>query len=114
MALLDAMECGSVPVIVSDDYLPPFHEVLDWSQFSVRLAKQNLPELPRILHSISPESIQQMRSNVNRVFWKYLSTPHEIAMSTLHLIERRILPVETTTFDEWSAEGGKKVRPRLR
>ncbi|KAI6190681.1 hypothetical protein M3Y97_00145100 [Aphelenchoides bicaudatus] len=94
MIILDAMECGSIPVIISDEYLPPFHELLDWSRFSILLAKQNLQELPRILNSIQPELIVAMRQSVHSVYWRYLSSPHQVALSTLSLIERRILPVE--------------------
>ncbi|KAI6207295.1 hypothetical protein M3Y99_01851700 [Aphelenchoides fujianensis] len=94
MVLLDAMESGSIPVIVSDDFLPPFHEVLDWSRFSLRIAKQNLPQLARILESIPPAQVNEMRLNARR----------KIALATLHVLERRILPVESAEFDEWTSE----------
>ncbi|KAI6215803.1 Exostosin-2 [Aphelenchoides besseyi] len=104
MILLDAMECGSIPVIISDDYLPPFHEVLDWSQFSFRLAKQNLPHLTRILSSIPTSQLSKMRANSRRVFERYLINAHQLTLATLHLLERRILPVESVVFDEWTSE----------
>lgn len=103
MILLDAMESGSIPVIVSDDFLPPFHEVLDWSRFSIRVAKQNLPQLGRILESIPLAQVNEMRLNARRVFSRFLADPQKVALATLHVLERRILPVESAAFDEWTS-----------
>ncbi|KAI6189131.1 Exostosin-2 [Aphelenchoides besseyi] len=104
MILLDAMECGSIPVIISDDYLPPFHEVLDWSQFSFRLSKQNLPHMTQILNSIPTSQLSKMKANSRRVFERYLADAQKLTLATLHLLERRILPVESVVFDEWTSE----------
>jgi glucuronyl/N-acetylglucosaminyl transferase EXT2 len=100
MIILDALQCGSIPVIISDDYLPPFHEVIDWSRFSILLAKQNLPELSRILNSISPETSEKMRQIGQRIYWQHLQSSAKVALSTLRLIERRILPVESNQFED--------------
>lgn len=99
MLILDALQCGSVPVIITDDYLPPFHELIDWSCFSILLAKQNLPELTKILQSISATQIEQMRQLGQRVYWKHLESASKVALSTLRLVERRLLPVEPEEFN---------------
>lgn len=98
MVVLDALQCGSIPVIITDDYLPPFHELLDWSHFSILLAKQNLPQLTRILNSISSDKLEQMRQVGEHIYSKHFESTAKAALSTLHLIERRILPVESNEF----------------
>ncbi|XP_047329721.1 probable glycosyltransferase At5g03795 isoform X2 [Impatiens glandulifera] len=47
-------EC--IPVMISDDYVPPFFEVLDWETFAVFVMEKDVPDLKKILVSISVES----------------------------------------------------------
>lgn len=61
-------------------------------------------ELPRILNSIPSGSITKMLLSAQRVYWHHLSSPYQVAISTLNLIERRILPIESDDFyadSEW-------------
>jgi hypothetical protein len=114
MLLLDALECGSIPVLITDDYLPPFHELLDWPQLSILVAKQNLPELANILQSIRVDQLEQMRLQGQRIYHRLLESSSKIALDTLRLIERRVLPVESDGFgeveDSSSIDGNKRVR----
>ena len=45
--LFEAMELGCVPVIVSDDWVPPFGP--RWEDFSIRVSEQNLKQLEAII-----------------------------------------------------------------
>ena len=39
-AYIEAMNTGSIPVIISDNYVLPFNEVIDWNSCSIRI-KEN-------------------------------------------------------------------------
>jgi hypothetical protein len=50
--LFETLETGRVPVIISDQYVPPLAE--GWSDCVVRVPERELEDLPRLLESIEP------------------------------------------------------------
>jgi hypothetical protein len=52
--LFEAMQVGRCPVVISDEWLPP--PSVDWSSCSVRIAEDELEELPDILRARSAEA----------------------------------------------------------
>lgn len=105
MTLLDAMECASVPVLISDDHVLPFHEMLDWSRLVVRVPQRLLRSLPRLLAALPPKRINEMRELAHATFQSHLADAATMATSTLRLLERRLLSVEmpsTAIKTSWS------------
>ena len=43
--VVDAIFYECVPVIISDNFVPPFFEVLNWEAFSVIVAEKDIPYL---------------------------------------------------------------------
>lgn len=41
--VVEAIFYECVPVIISDNYVPPFFEVLEWEAFSVFVAEKDIP-----------------------------------------------------------------------
>nr|XP_010924229.1 probable glycosyltransferase At5g03795 [Elaeis guineensis] len=50
--IVEAIYYECVPVIIADNFVLPFDEVLDWSAFSVVVAEQDIPDLKNILLGI--------------------------------------------------------------
>lgn len=65
--LVEAIYTGCVPVLISDHYVPPFSDVLNWKSFSVEVAVSDIPNLKRILTSISPRQYLRMQRRVLQV-----------------------------------------------
>uniref|UniRef100_A0A0R0IGJ1 Exostosin GT47 domain-containing protein n=1 Tax=Glycine max TaxID=3847 RepID=A0A0R0IGJ1_SOYBN len=62
-------EC--VPVIISDNFVPHFFEVLNWDVFSIILAEKDIPNLKQILLSVSQYDLFHITLHLiwyNRVF----------------------------------------------
>jgi len=56
---------GCIPVIVTDGYVLPFSEVLDWSRASIRVHSHDLNKLfTTILTKISTEYETELREQV--------------------------------------------------
>lgn len=81
-------EC--VPVIISDNFVPPFFEVLNWDAFAVILAEKDIPNLKNILLSISQEKYLEMQFAVRKVqrhfLWHAKPTKYDLFHMTLHSI----------------------------
>src|SRR5690606_25712951 len=51
--LFEVMQAGRIPVIVSDDWVPP--EGPDWSRCSVTVLERDVARIPEILERLEPE-----------------------------------------------------------
>ncbi|KAM0895701.1 hypothetical protein ACQ4PT_023659 [Festuca glaucescens] len=51
--IVEALYYECVPVIIADNFVLPFSDVLDWTAFSVVVAEKDIPDLKKILQGIS-------------------------------------------------------------
>lgn len=65
--VVEAIYTGCVPVLISDHYVPPFSDVLNWKSFSVEVPVSEIPNLKRILAGISPRQYIRMQRRVVQV-----------------------------------------------
>ncbi|KAK7392530.1 hypothetical protein VNO78_20973 [Psophocarpus tetragonolobus] len=65
--LVEAIYTGCVPVLISDHYVPPFSDVLNWKMFSVEVSVKDIPNLKNILMSISPRHYIRMQKRVEQI-----------------------------------------------
>ncbi|KAK1365354.1 Exostosin domain-containing protein [Heracleum sosnowskyi] len=81
-------EC--VPVIISDNFVPPFFEVLNWDAFAIILPEKDIPNLKNILLSISEEKYLEMQLAVRKVqrhfLWHAKPAKYDLFHMTLHSI----------------------------
>lgn len=59
--VVEALYSGCVPVLISDHYVPPFSDVLNWKAFSVEVPVKEIPNLKRILMGISQSQYIRMQ-----------------------------------------------------
>ncbi|KAL7137628.1 hypothetical protein ABFS83_10G106300 [Erythranthe nasuta] len=91
-------EC--VPVIISDNFVPPFFEVLNWDAFSVIIAEKDIPNLKAILVSIPEKKYLDMQLNVRKVqkhfLWHAKPLKYDLFHMTLHSIwYNRVFQIKT-------------------
>ncbi|KAG2243563.1 hypothetical protein Bca52824_094584, partial [Brassica carinata] len=65
--VVEAIFYDCVPVIISDNFVPPFFEVLNWESFALFVAEKDIPNLKKILMSVSERRYRQMQMRVKRV-----------------------------------------------
>ncbi|KAI3803027.1 hypothetical protein L1987_31175 [Smallanthus sonchifolius] len=63
----EAIYVGCIPVIIKNNYVLPYSDVLDWSQFSVQVPVDKIPDLKRILEDISFPKYLEMQKKVMEV-----------------------------------------------
>ncbi|CAA0836995.1 Probable glycosyltransferase [Striga hermonthica] len=65
--VVEAIYAECVPVLISDSYVPPFSDVLNWRMFSVTVRVKDIPKLKGILMGISEAKYLKMQRRVKEV-----------------------------------------------
>ncbi|KAK4768544.1 hypothetical protein SAY87_003685 [Trapa incisa] len=84
--VVEAIFYECVPVIISDNYVPPFFEVLKWEEFAVFVKEKNVPNLGRILSSISEEKYLRLQRGVKAVQRHFIWHKKPIKFDLFHMV----------------------------
>ncbi|KFK38225.1 hypothetical protein AALP_AA3G084800 [Arabis alpina] len=63
----EAIYSECVPVLISENYVLPFSDVLNWEKFSVSVSVKEIPELKRILMDIPEDRYKRLYEGVKKV-----------------------------------------------
>nr|KJB82888.1 hypothetical protein B456_013G219000 [Gossypium raimondii] len=84
--VVEAIFYECVPVIISDNFVPPFFEVLNWESFSVFILEKDIPNLKKILLSIPIKRYRQMQLRVKKIQQHFLWHPKPEKYDIFHMI----------------------------
>ncbi|CAN6988216.1 hypothetical protein IGI04_001874 [Brassica rapa subsp. trilocularis] len=84
--IVEAIYYECVPVIIADNFVLPFSEVLDWSAFSVVVPEKDIPRIKEILLEIPMRRYLKMQSNVKMVQKHFLWSPKPRRYDVFHMI----------------------------
>ncbi|XP_021990464.1 probable glycosyltransferase At5g03795 [Helianthus annuus] len=84
--VVEAIFYECVPVIISDNFVPPFFEVLNWDAFSVVVAEKDIPELKNILTGISDSKYRELQHGVKKVQRHFLWNVKGVKYDLFHMI----------------------------
>lgn len=88
--VVEAINYGCVPVIISDGFVPPFFDVLKWESFAVFVLERDIPNLKDILVSISERRYVVMQHRVKKVrqhfLWHNVPAKYDIFHMILHSV----------------------------
>lgn len=87
---LEAMSYGCIPVILSDGWVKPFEEIIDWSKAVVQLDEDMILLVPDVLRDIDDLSIKTMQNNIHNIYHQHFSTLERIIFTTFSIIEKRV------------------------
>ncbi|KAL5783089.1 hypothetical protein ACOSP7_008118 [Xanthoceras sorbifolium] len=96
--IVESIYSGCVPVIISDHYVLPFSDVLNWSRFSVHIPVEKIPEMKKILLGISTEEYLEKRKGVVQVQRHFLmnrpAKPYDLMHMVMHSVWLRRLNIK--------------------
>lgn len=72
--LVEGLSFGTIPVILADNWVLPFPDLLDWRQFAIIIAEHDWKQVPSILREVDTEKRCAMRKLGLEAFHKYLGT----------------------------------------
>ncbi|XP_011081790.1 probable glycosyltransferase At5g25310 isoform X1 [Sesamum indicum] len=84
--VVEAIFYECVPVIISDNFVPPFFETLNWESFAVFVSEKDIPNLKNILLSISKKRYLEMQQRVKQVQQHFLWHPRPVKYDVFHMI----------------------------
>ncbi|XP_060208327.1 xylogalacturonan beta-1,3-xylosyltransferase-like [Lycium barbarum] len=88
--VVEAIFYECVPVIISDNFIPPFFEILNWEAFAIFVPEKDIPKLKDILVSIPEKRYREMQRRVKLVqqhfLWHVKPVKYDIFYMTLHSI----------------------------
>ncbi|KAF7131495.1 hypothetical protein RHSIM_Rhsim09G0172600 [Rhododendron simsii] len=84
--IVEAIYYECVPVIIADNFVPPLHEVLDWSAFSVIVDEKDIPKLKEVLLAIPLRRYQKMQINVKMLQKHFHWNSRPIRYDMFHMI----------------------------
>ncbi|OMO82653.1 Exostosin-like protein [Corchorus capsularis] len=101
---------GDIEVIISDNYVPPFFEVLNWEAFAVFIQEKDIPNLRNILLSIPEEKYLEMHSRVKLVQQHFLWHKKPVKYDLFHMILHSAQPQTCCNSDKRKLRTNPKAR----
>ncbi|KAG6698571.1 hypothetical protein I3842_08G026000 [Carya illinoinensis] len=84
--VVEAIFYECVPVIISDNFVPPFFEVLNWESFAVFVLERDIPNLKSILLSIPAKRYLLLQMGVKKVQQHFLWHAKPMKYDIFHMI----------------------------
>ncbi|XP_019415837.1 PREDICTED: probable glycosyltransferase At5g03795 isoform X2 [Lupinus angustifolius] len=84
--VVEAIFYECVPVIISDNFVPPFFEILNWESFAVIIPEKDIPNLKSILLSIPEKRYLEMQMMVKKVQQHFLWHRNPVKYDIFHMI----------------------------
>ncbi|KAI8008841.1 putative glycosyltransferase [Camellia lanceoleosa] len=83
---VEAIYAECVPVLISQHYVLPFSDVLDWNSFSVEVSVSDIPNLKKILLGIPEDRYLRLREGVKQVQRHFLVNDPPKRYDVFHMI----------------------------
>lgn len=100
--LSDALMTGCIPVVVADEYVLPFSEVLDWKRAALHIREDDLHNLVKVISGISNARMGEMRQQALLLWERYFGSMERIAITVLDIINDRAFPHVSKTYEDWN------------
>ncbi|KAJ4975718.1 hypothetical protein NE237_000824 [Protea cynaroides] len=84
--IVEAIYAECVPVLISDHYIPPFSDVLNWKSFSVQIPVRDIPNIKTILMGISQRQYIRMQRRVKQVQRHFVVNAPPKRFDVFHMI----------------------------
>ncbi|GMN26996.1 hypothetical protein TIFTF001_001491 [Ficus carica] len=84
--VVEAIYAECVPVLISDGYVPPFSDVLNWKSFSLQITVTDIPNIKQILMGISTRHYLRLQRRVKMVQRHFVVNSTPLRYDVLHMI----------------------------
>ncbi|VDP09828.1 unnamed protein product [Heligmosomoides polygyrus] len=99
---LESLRLGCIPVVLSDDWILPFDEIIDWSAAAVVVPEDSVLLVPDVLYTYTAERIYQMKQRGFFIYYRYFSSVEKIAITALEIVWERTRIAEALGRAHWN------------
>ncbi|ELT86989.1 hypothetical protein CAPTEDRAFT_143941, partial [Capitella teleta] len=103
---LEALQAACIPVFLSNNWVLPFSEVIDWNQAAIWGDERLLLQIPSIVRSIRHADLLALRQQTQFLWETYFSSIDKIVATTLEIIKDRIFPQSSHSKQVWNSLPG--------
>lgn len=100
--LLEILASNCIPIIMADNIVMPFSEIIDWTLASVTIREQNLHSIAAILQGISMEKVDELQQHGKMLYEKYFKNIKQIIRTMLDELNDRIFPHLAKNYLQWN------------
>lgn len=109
---LEALQAGCIPVLLSNGWVLPFSEIIDWNKASIWADERLLFQVPSIVRSLSPNRILALRQQTLFLWEAYFSSIEKITLTSLEIVKDRIFRQTAHQKTQWNLHpGGLHILP---
>lgn len=101
-ALIEALAANCIPVIVADNLVMPFEEVIDWTLASITIREADLHSIASVLKAISATRIEEMQRQGRHLYEKYFKDIETIVETMLEELNDRVFPHLALPYQSWN------------
>lgn len=87
---LETLRSGCIPVVISDSWILPFSETVNWHSAAIVVAERDALSIPELLMSTNRRRVKELRESARDVYDKYLRSIQVISDHVLKIIYNRI------------------------
>lgn len=87
--MIESMNAGCIPVIISDGYVLPFSEELNYNEFSVRIPETDVENLREILEGYLPVA-DSLQRRAREVYESHFSTTDQIIDRAMRIVGQQL------------------------
>lgn len=100
--LLEAMATNCIPVVIADNIILPFQEIIDWTLAVISIRESDLHSVMSVLKAVSPNKINEMQKQGRFLYEKYFKDIETIVMSMLDELNDRVFPHLAVPYNAWN------------
>lgn len=101
-ALLESLAANCIPVIVADNIVMPFEEVIDWTLASISIREADLHSIASVLKAISLKRIEELQRQGRFLYEKYFKDIETIILTMLEELNDRVFPHLALAYQSWN------------
>ena len=84
--IVEAIYAECVPVILSQNYVLPFSDVLKWEEFSIQLDVSDIPRLKNVLRAVPEEKYRRLKDGLRVVRRHFMLNQPPKRFDVFHMI----------------------------
>lgn len=99
---LEALSHNCIPVVMANNYILPFEDVIDWNLAIIRIHENNFGSILKILEGVSSQKIKELKEQGSWLFKKYFKDLKTITMTMFDILNDRVFPHQAKSLKQWN------------